>query len=177
MPAYKPRYTSRNQQGGAVLIAALMILTAMTVLGFSSLSNTSVQSAISRNTQFLMYARNVANTEINGQLGVINNNLPTATDTVVQNLLDQGEAQTLPIANSTATPPVTAGLQTPQTAYGQIVTMTMTCESCPAPMGGFSFGSGGVAALVATVDSSATLSNTSATSTQTQGYWYLIPSN
>lgn len=177
MPTFKPTFANAQQQRGAVLIAALMILTAMTVLGFSSLSNTGVQSAISRNTQFLMYARNVANTEINGQIGVINNNLPTDTDAIVQTLLDQGEAVELLIADSGATPPVIDDLQTPQSAYTQRVSMTMTCESCPAPMGGFSFGGSGVAALVATVDSTAQLANTAASSTQTQGYWYLIPSN
>lgn len=167
MLTYKPSLSSARQQQGVVLIAALMILTAMTVLGFTSLKTSGVQSAVSRNTQFLMSARNVANSEINGQLGNINNNSPLATDLIVQSLLDQGEDTVVAINN----------LQSSQTAYTQAVTMTMTCDSCPAPMGGFSFGGGGVAALIATISSSAELTATSAASSQTQGYWYLIPSN
>ncbi len=171
MQTYKLQ--SAKSQRGATLIVALVILGAMTVLGFTSLRNTGLQQSIIKNTQFLMYARNVARTEINGQLDVINTNLDTESDPVIQTILDAGINTDFDIA----IPGNPAGLTTSQSAYDQTVTMVMSCESCPAPTGGFSFSGAGVMALTARIESRAELNSTAAKSEQSQGYWYLIPSN
>tara|TARA_B110000977_G_C11032207_1_gene475729 strand:+ start:1118 stop:1411 length:294 start_codon:yes stop_codon:yes gene_type:complete len=84
-------YKSVKRQQGATLIVTLMILVAMTTLGLSSIRSTSIQQTIVKNTQFLMSARNVAKTEINAQLDIININAATEPDTIIQTMIDAGE--------------------------------------------------------------------------------------
>jgi Tfp pilus assembly protein PilX len=170
-------YKSTRHQRGVTLIVTLIVLVAMTTLGLSSIRSTGIQQTIIKNTQFLLSARNVAKTEINGQLGAINNNPPSATDAALQFLIDQGVDSELVIADTLGTNTSAARLTTiavTQQTYGQQVSMTMNCRSCPAPMGGFSYGSG-IAALTATITSTAELDSAAAQSTQDQGYWYLVP--
>jgi hypothetical protein len=116
-----------------------------------------------------MSARNVAMTEISGQLGVINNNLASETDAIVQQLVDQGKDNAITIATANLT-----SADDTKATYSQQVQMTMNCRACPAPTGGFSYGIG-VQALTATIDSQAALNASAANSTQEQGFWYLVP--
>ena len=170
-----PTSNAINQQQGITLVVTLLILVAMTTLGLTSIRSSSIQQAIVKNTQFLMSARNVAKTEINGQLDAINLGPTTQVDTIIQTLMDTGENTEHLIANTTGNQDVTIeNLTTTQTAYSQRVSMTMNCRACPAPVGGFSYGLG-VQALTATIQSEAELDNSSATSIQEQGYWYLVP--
>jgi Tfp pilus assembly protein PilX len=156
-------YKSVKRQQGATLIVTLMILVAMTTLGLSSIRSTSIQQTIVKNTQFLMSARNVAKTEINAQLDIININAATEPDTIIQTMIDAGENN-----------PRNTSLAKQQSTYGQTVSMTLNCKACPAPTGGFSYGLG-VQALMATITSTAEMTSTAANSTQEQGFWYLVP--
>lgn len=167
-------YKSLRKQQGITLIVTLVILVAMTTLGLSSIRSTSIQQAIIKNTQFLMSARNTSKTEINGQLDNININAPSADDDIIQDIIDAGANNEFTVADTTAGNSNTTNLTTTQVAYGQKVTMTMNCRACPAPTGGFSYGIG-VQALTATINSEAALNNTAASSTQEQGFWYLVP--
>jgi Tfp pilus assembly protein PilX len=168
-------YKSAKRQQGVTLIVTLIILVAMTTLGLSSIRSTSIQQAIIKNTQFLMSVRNVAKTEINGQLDTINNNADSAGDPILQTIIDQGVDTVYEVAHTGESND--SELTTPaylKSTYSQRVTMTMNCRSCPAPSGGFSYGLG-IAALTATISSTAALDDSAATSTQEQGYWYLVP--
>lgn len=177
MPTSKHFYGA-PQQSGAVLLIALIVLTAMTILGFASLRSNEIQSSIIKNVQFLMYSRSAAKSEINGQINVINSNNDTDIDTIIQTLMDIAVNQTHIVAD-TLTDTDSAGLTAAQSAFGQAVTMRRTCElgTC-APAPGYSAalgGSSGTATLTVEITSQAQLGDTAAVSSQTQGFWYLMP--
>lgn len=162
---------SATGQRGVALIVSLIVLAAMTILGLSSIRSTSMQQLIIKNMQFLTAAQHIARTEINGQLDIINTNLPGDPDQLIVDLL------TTPVddvADTTGTNTDTARLAYEQTAFDQKTTITMLCDDCPAPIGGFSFGFG-ISALVGTIDSEASMNNSAASSSQEQGFWYLKP--
>jgi Tfp pilus assembly protein PilX len=167
------QYSNLQRQQGVALIISLIVLAAMTVLGVSSIRSTGIQQLIIKNQQFLMAAQNIARTEINGQLDLINLNgdLP---DTIMNTLISLKVNNPLPIADTTGSNTDKTALAYEQTAFDQKTTMTMTCRRCTAPIGGFSYGLG-ISALTGVIESEASMNDSAATSTQEQGFWYLMP--
>jgi Tfp pilus assembly protein PilX len=171
MQNYKLR---RQQQKGVTLIITLVVLAAMTILGITSIRNTSIHQLIVKNTQMLFSARKTAFTEINGQLDIINNNAEGLTDQIITDLLNAADGK-LPIADtyggSNDSP---EKLAVNHAAMGQTVSITLVCRACTVPVGGFSIGTG-LSAVIGVVNSQATIENTATQSTQEQIFWYLIP--
>ncbi|MFQ3324326.1 MAG: hypothetical protein ACI90U_002152 [Pseudomonadales bacterium] len=161
-------YKSTKKQQGVTLIVTLIILVAMTTLGLSSIRNTSIQQAIIKNTQFLMSSRNVAKSEINGQLNIINQGGPEDDD---QMIMDLKSSLTGAINDAALTTSSTV-----QPTYGQTLTLTKDNEYGPVPTGGFSFqGETTMNGFTGTITSTADLNGSAANSTQVQGFWYLTP--
>lgn len=149
----------------------------MTVLGFTSISNTDIQSAVQKNTQFLLLARNSSTTEINAQLGDINNNTPAESDPIIQEVLDAGLNNEYIVAE-TGDDYNAWRLRGPGTAFEKSVKMTMTCKG-ECTLAGFSIGvnQAPFASMVTELQVSAQLGDTAAKSTQTLGYRYLVPAS
>jgi|GEM_PF-2960505 len=78
--------TIKNQRG-ATLIVVLVILIVMTFLGLGAMSDTNLQLAMVRNSQFQTGVYTAALTEINAQLDVINNNSESDTDQLILDLV------------------------------------------------------------------------------------------
>jgi uncharacterized membrane protein len=158
-------YKSRRKQQGVTLIVTLIILVAMTTLGLSSIRNTSIQQAIIKNTQFLMSSRNVAKSEINGQLNIINQG-GQKTDAWITDLKNRKLITDAALTTSS----------TVQSPYGQTLTREEINENGPVPTGGFSYqGETTMNGYIATITSTADLNGSAANSTQVQGFWYIIP--
>lgn len=68
-----PTQRGACEQKGMTLIVVLVILVAMTFLGLGSMSDSNIQVALVRNTQFQNMAFSAAQSEINGQFDVVNN--------------------------------------------------------------------------------------------------------
>jgi hypothetical protein len=170
MPNYKPF----QQQKGITLIVTLIVLVAMTTLGLASIRSTNIERAIIKNTQFLMSARNIATAEINGQLDFINTD-----DSLISRIIPDSIALNTvnSIASTLGTDTDNGGLTSStaiQTTFDQQVGITKHCRACDIPGGGFSLDLS-LAALVGSINSTAQVSNSAATSTQSQGFWYLVP--
>jgi Tfp pilus assembly protein PilX len=171
MQTYKLR---RQQQKGATLIITLVVLTAMTILGISSIRNTSIHQLIVKNTQMLFSARKTAFTEINGQLDIINTNHKSENDQIITDLLNDADGK-LPIADTSGESNNTPEkLAVNHAAMGQTVSVTLVCKACTVPVGGFSIGTG-LSAVIGVINSQATIENNATQSTQEQIFWYLIP--
>lgn len=150
----------------------------MTILGFASLRSSDIQQSIIKNVQFLMYSRATAKSEINGQIGVINHNSNTLQDDIIQTLMNTDLNDDHVIAN-TLTDDDSDDLTAHQSAFGQFISMKRTCdpnncETAPGYSSALGMGTG-VATLTVEITSEAQLGETAAVSSQTQGFWYLMP--
>jgi Tfp pilus assembly protein PilX len=171
MQTYK---LNQQEQKGVTLIITLVVLAAMTILGIASIRNTSINQLIVKNTQMLFTARKTAFTEINGQMDIINTNPSSEDDQIILDLLNDNDG-ILPIANTRGTNNDSPGsLAVNQSAIGQSVTITLSCEDCPIPIGGFSLGTG-LSSVIGVMESQAIIENTATQSTQEQVFWYMIP--
>jgi Tfp pilus assembly protein PilX len=172
MRTYK---TSNQKQQGVTLIITLVVLAAMTILGITSIRNTSINQLIVKNSQMLFTARKTAFTEINGQLDLINRNGSTLPDTSIDSLRGLNVGGILPIADTHAGNDTTPeNLTVNQPGMAQTVNFTLNCDNCDVPVGGFSLGTG-LGAVIGVISSRATIENTATQSTQEQVFWYLVP--
>jgi Tfp pilus assembly protein PilX len=170
-----------HKQRGATLIVTLIILVTMTILGLSAIRNSSVQQAIIKNTQFLISARNTAKTELNGQVDVINNNPITEDDILIGEILILGVGVEKIIAetkssydddNAAVTP---ENLSAEQSTFAQKVSVELVNEHS-GTLAGFDLGTeAAVKGIQGIFVSQATFNNTSANSSQIQGFDYIAP--
>jgi hypothetical protein len=171
-----------HKQRGATLIVTLIILVTMTILGLSAIRNSSVQQAIIKNTQFLISARNTAKTELNGQVDDINTNPITEDDILISEILILGVGVEKIIAetkssydddNAAVTP---ENLSAEQSTFAQKVSVELVNERGSGTLAGFDLGTeAAVKGIQGLFVSQATFNNTSANSSQIQGFDYIAP--
>lgn len=173
MPQNWPSPRSSNspsQQRGAVLIVVLVVMTALSLLAMSSMSDTNIQLAMVKNDQFYLNAHRVALSEINAQLDLINANEPDELDPTILSLLEFDVDQPWEFdADEMLGPHGGIG------AFDQTISMAMACDpdDCIAPAG-YSIDNQ-TRTLRVNVQSSASFGDTGARSDQTQGFWFLLP--
>jgi hypothetical protein len=78
MPARSPHHSTKQAQCGATLIICLVILTILTLLAVGSMSVTNLETSMVRNNQLSLVAYNHSLSEINAQIGIINDNKNTS---------------------------------------------------------------------------------------------------
>lgn len=159
-----------RRQGGAVMIVVLVVMTALSLLAMSSMSDTNMQLAMVKNDQFYLNAHRVALSEINSQLDAINSNPKDDLDQVILTLLEYDvDEEWVFDSDSYVGPHAGAG------AFDQQFSMAAACNpnDCIAPPG-YSIDNQ-TRVLRANVQSNASFGDTGARSNQTQGFWYLLP--
>ena len=170
-----------RQQSGATLIVVLVILIAMTFLGLGSMSDSNLQLAMVRNSQFQTGVYTAALTEINAQLDAINNNAETAVDTAILNLVqkdtttvDGVETRSLKSADREIAKLLDGVLGSDADSYTTSLTLTEPNADLFLPVSGMSLAPDStVKWLVMEFNSDATMANSGARSNQIQGFKYL----
>lgn len=168
--AYLANTRKPAQQRGVVLVIILVILTSVSVLVLSSESETRLESAIVRNTQFKVNAYRVAKSEINAQMQDINANEDADDDYMILQMLYRDNDTPWDLTEK-----LMLGPEKGVGAYTQEVSFSMLCNpsDCPEPAG-FSM-SRNTKVMRARIASSARLHDSGAQSAQAQSFWYLLP--
>ncbi|MFK8020182.1 MAG: hypothetical protein AB8B86_10465 [Pseudomonadales bacterium] len=163
-----PHSSSKNR--GAVLIVVLVVMTALSLLAMSSMSDTNIQLAMVKNDQFYLNAHRVALSEINAQLDLINGNAPDDLDPTILALLEFDVDQPWELDTDELLGPH-GGVG----AFDQNISMAMACDpdDCLAPAG-YSIDNQ-TRTLRVNLQSSASFGDTGARSDQIQGFWFLLP--
>lgn len=162
----------KSQQNGMAIIASLVVLSALTLLGLSTLRSTETQQAILKNTQLLKVARNLSTTELNAQIAAINGNAPGARDEIIIRTLDSGVDNIFDIsANADTT--LNIEFQSTTQGFTRNITTVLTAEPEDALITRNSLGKFEMVKIEFT--SAVSLDNSSAQSTQIQGINYYKP--
>lgn len=78
----------KYNQTGVALVVALIGLIILTVIGMATMGDLLTQSGTVRNEQFRQRVFYAASSELNAIVGVVNNNTATASDQLIDDLLD-----------------------------------------------------------------------------------------
>ncbi len=160
----------RMQQSGAVMIVVLIVMTALSLLAMSSVSDTHLQLSMVRNDQLYLNAHRVALSEINAQIDVININPSNELDDLIMDLLEFDVDQLWELESEDLLGPhAGAG------AYDQWLALSVACDpdDCLPPPG-YSLDDA-TRVLRGRIQSNASLGDSGARSDQTQSFWYLLP--
>ena len=124
-----------------------------------------------KNTQLAKIAQNIATSEINAQLDDLEND---TADPVIQAVWNNDIDNTYDVETSTI---ANVGLKANVDGFEQDLTMTLRNDVEGNPPEGFSIQAevSLVKTLSIDIQSTAEITNTSATSTQTQGIYYIVP--
>jgi uncharacterized membrane protein YciS (DUF1049 family) len=181
MPDYKRMHPSttvksplhsagRARQNGATIVIVLVLLIGLTVITLGSTVDTEFQFKTVRNDQFYTSAYLSAYSEINAQLGSINNNEEADSDELILDLLTYTVGESNPVLQEDL-----VGPHKGVGAFIQDVSYTLSCNPsyCPSPPGYTA--SEITKVLRATIDSQADMVASGASSSQQQSFWYLLP--
>lgn len=176
----RPDKVSKKSQSGATLIVVLVILIALTFLGLGGMSDSNIQLAMVRNSQFQTGVYTAALTEINAQIDAINTNNETDNDTIILNLVQTATTVSDGIASRfneyTANEDLFIDdvLGANKASYTTTLTLTEPNADAFLPVSGMSLSPDStVKWLVMEFNSSAGINNSGAESDQTQGFKYL----
>ena len=83
-----------NKQSGATLIVSLILLLVLTLVGVSAIEDVTLQAHMARNSQFQVHTYQVALSEINGQLSILDTDINVLNAAVVNGTenLEMGRA-------------------------------------------------------------------------------------
>lgn len=175
-----------KNQRGSTLIVVLVILVVMTFLGLGAMSDTNLQLAMVRNSQFQTGVYTAALTEINAQLDDINNNAEADTDQIILDLVqspttlsDGVESRSLSSQGAQADGHdfdllLGSVLGDDAQHYATSLSVTEPNANSFLPVEGMSLSPDStVKWLVMEFDSSASITNTGTRSDQIQGFKYL----
>lgn len=119
--------TTDKQQTGATLIVALVIMSAVTILALSSMSDVNLELATARNTQFNTMAFNIVESEINTQIDVVNSNRPEEVDTLFQEMA-RAEENTFYFGRDLPTPVNLSNTRSINSSFERDIAFTKICS-------------------------------------------------
>ena len=182
--------TSPRRQSGVTLIVVMVILLVVTLLGLASTSDSRLQLAMARNSQFQTAAHTAALSEINAQIDDINGNAVGQTDQVIVDLLNATPTSTTLAGVSVSSRTLQSGignnnqitrflltiLGSNKNSYGSSLILREPDINVRLPVSGMSLGPGStIKWRRMEFESMAEIEDTGFQSKQVQGFRYLAP--